>query len=340
MSGVPPRITAAAIIAAVEAGQKPEFPRRMTPDERANVARAMQYFMARDDLVVNEAGALMGFRSREMSHNCAREIGLKSTPTAIRRVQTQILSCISPEAAERGRLKRWGPDNAQWAQRLAEREALDQRIHQMRLAGFKRGRIKEELGVSEGRVKDACDRMGPVHFERPESKWSKLEREQNERADAKRRRRMELADQLRELAKIMPVTHAAEEMGVTVRIAENIARQFNIRSSVRVLPPRRAPSAFPKSQAQPRNFAPERQRERWVDDPSRIAPPNPKLTKAQQENVARMRRHGGWLMSGGMMVAPPSREEADRLVAEAIAAGKVTKCPPMCAAPIQNGTGF
>lgn len=340
MTDAPPRVTAAALIAAVEAGQKPDLPRRMTPAERANMARAMQYFMLRDDLVVNEAGLLLGLRSGGMSHKCAAEIGLKSSATAIRRVKAAILAHISPEAAERGRMKRWGAEREGRSQKLAERDALDQRIHDMRLAGMRRARIKEELGISEGRLKDACDRMGPVHFNRPPSKWSQREREQNERAEARRRKRMELAAQLRELAKIMPVRHAAERIGITIRIGENIARQFGIRSAVQALPPRKAPGCFPKSQVQPRKFATSRQREPWVEDPSRIAPPNPRLTKAQQENVARMRRHGGWLMSGGMMVQPPSREEADRLIAEAIAAGRVTKCPTMFAAPVNNGEGL
>jgi hypothetical protein len=39
---------------------------------------------------------------------------------------------------------------------------------------------------------------------------------------------------------------------------------------------------------------------------------------------------------------PPvtDKAEAARLIRDAIAAGRVTRCPPRCAAPIQNGTGL
>jgi len=71
---------------------------------------------------------------------------------------------------------------------------------------------------------------------------------------------------------------------------------------------------------------------------------NPFLTPAQQENVDKRRSETARLFSPhAKRCAKAGRvtdDEAARLVAEAIAAGRVTQCPPMAVAAVNNGTGF
>lgn len=341
MTDAPLRVTTAAVIAAVEAKQPLNLPRRMTPAERAEIARAMQHYMQRDDLVVNEAGALLGLSNREMAHKCAKEIGLKSTQSAIKRVQSAILLHISPEAAERGRLKRWGDQNTELQAKRAERDALDRKVHELRLFGVTRAEIMQRLNITKARLKDACDRMGPVQVQGLPSKWAQIERAQSERAHAKRLEAERMAEELRRLAETMPVAYASRRLGISVRRGEWLAKKHGIKSAVRALPPPRKESPLPHKPKKPRTLPPARERIVFPNDPSKAAPPNPLLTKAQQENVERMKRHTRWLIANtALNLPPPSREEADRLVAEAIAAGKVTRCPTMFAATVNNGSGL
>ncbi len=69
------------------------------------------------------------------------------------------------------------------------------------------------------------------------------------------------------------------------------------------------------------------------------APPNPYRTAAQNEQIQRAKVSLYALTRGkGTHVPPPPN--AEQLIRDAIAAGRVTRCPPRCAAPIQNGTGL
>lgn len=334
MNDAPPRVTAAALIAAVEAKEDIAYPPRMNAQERANVARAMQYFMARDDLSINEAGALLRLGSRKMPHLCAKEIGLKSSESAIRRIQIAIIRNLSPEAVERGREKRWGSESCTLAQRRAERDVLDRRIHDMRLNGTTRAAICAALGITNARLKAACARMGAVADQTPKSGRVVPVSEKAKALQARQERQARQAEELRELAQRMPVRFAARQMGLTDREGDRLAYKFGIRSPVVCLPPRRATSQVIQHTPQSRSVV-------AVEVSAKPMGRNPRMTPAQQANADRMRQHTGWLLSGPAVRYPaPSREEAERLIAEAIAAGKVTKCPPMCAAPINNGRGF
>ncbi len=68
------------------------------------------------------------------------------------------------------------------------------------------------------------------------------------------------------------------------------------------------------------------------------APPNPYRTPAQQAHIASM-RDGAWAPRKALKYAPQPAN-ADQLVAEALAQGRVTKCPTVCVLPVNNGDGL
>jgi hypothetical protein len=130
-------------------------------------------------------------------------------------------------------------------------------------------------------------------------------------------RREQVAERLRVLVQSMNIPQAAFRLGITARQANKIAAEF----SVKVTYIRPAAVKMPRP----------------------AAAPNKRLSPAQQANVALNKQRNSYLMSvpgfafrGGA----PSADEAARLVAEAIAEGKVTKCPTMFAAPVNNGRGL
>jgi transposase len=72
----------------------------------------------------------------------------------------------------------------------------------------------------------------------------------------------------------------------------------------------------------------------------RHAPPNPYRTAAQQAQIASMKAATYGLTRGRDTRVVPPPTNADQLIREAIAAGRVTRCPPRFAAPVNNGRGL
>jgi hypothetical protein len=119
------------------------------------------------------------------------------------------------------------------------------------------------------------------------------------------------------------VAEAGRRLGLSRDKAKEVAKRFSVRG-VRIA----APMPQPKAQAPRATFPPDF-----------IPVRNPNLSPAQQALVDASKA-AMWRSSAVARKHVPPPANADALIAEAIAAGRVTKCPPMCAAPINNNRGF
>ena len=110
--------------------------------------------------------------------------------------------------------------------------------------------------------------------------------------------------------------------------AKDIARRYGIKAPASVVMAARDISNKARSAA-----AAEKQR-----TTSKRAPPNPRQSPAHQAQTARFRA-STWMQGGGAKVRIPPPANAEELIRQALAEGRVTKCPTMCAAPVNNGRG-
>jgi hypothetical protein len=118
------------------------------------------------------------------------------------------------------------------------------------------------------------------------------------------------------------IIEAARRLGLGVNQAYGLARDFGIAA---------APGAVIAAHKTGGKAGAEKQRSTTAP-----APPNPHRTPAQQAQIAQMSVRM-WAGRSAQFVPPPAN--ADQLVAEALAQGRVTKCPPRYALPINNGDG-
>lgn len=146
------------------------------------------------------------------------------------------------------------------------------------------------------------------------------------------------------------VVGATRRLGLSKFRGKKLAAIFNIKASATVLAraysqSQTAAVAVKRAKAEARAAAKRAKRKAEREARARIAPPNPRLTAAQNANIARGKniiRAMYNAMGRGKDLAPISREEADRLVAEHIARHGVTKCPPAMSPekPINAGLGW
>lgn len=117
----------------------------------------------------------------------------------------------------------------------------------------------------------------------------------------------------------LSVPHAAQKIGITAKRANKLCARYGLKFATNHAHGRGG-SMVPKATRGPG-----------------------KLTPAQREATDRFRQVSWTIACNKLRVMPPpSREEADRLVAEAIAAGRITICPPAASPekPMNAGQGW
>jgi hypothetical protein len=198
------------------------------------------------------------------------------------------------------------------------------RLHK---AGVKYGAIAKALGVSKNSISGKANRLGLD--DRPSPVPAAAKPGGALSGEAWRVR----ANMLRSALEGRTLVEAAKLLGWSHDLAKRVSARFGIKAHPAVIHAARVRAAVLGNANRP-----PRQPYASHHHPN-YAARNPRLTPAQQAQVDLMRK--AWDGSNYRPRLPPIPEhEAERLIAEAIAAGRVTKCPPAAAAPINNGEGF
>jgi len=138
----------------------------------------------------------------------------------------------------------------------------------------------------------------------------------------------------------MPVRTAGRKLGMTKTMANRIARENGIKPDPLVLKNWRAARTAERNTAR---AAAHRAARAEASPAASLAPANPYRTAAQQQQVDRIKAQT-WRRRDTRLqaLAPPSREEADALVAQFLARRSVTVCPPAgeVQEPHNSGVGW
>ncbi len=298
---------------------------RLTPDERMAAAMAMRDIMQEQDVTVMEAGAMLGIKARTAC-KIAELLSLKASPAAQRKARMKGLAQISPEQARIGR-ERAMAGAAAYRQRAKEaaQVRLD-RIAQLSET-MSHAQVAEAMGCSVQAVERVLRGRGIKKKPGPRSAAWRAE------VEARRLKRAEIAETIRNYVNrhCCTVAEAVRVLEIGEKRGRSIAEEFRVKAPAGAVAARAAEAG---------RIGRAAKRAKYVEDnANRKAPPNPRLTPAQQANVVRGRLAMSAMMARATEYVPPP-PNADELIREAIAAGKVTRCPPRFAAPVNNGRGL
>ncbi len=312
---------------------------RLTQAERIAAAMAMRDLMAAQDLTITEAGVAIGLTKRNAG-KIGELLGLRSSPAAIQRAHAKALGTISPEAAKAGREKA-AAALAEHRQRMKDEAAarLDRIVALS--ATMTNAQVAQAMGCSVGAVERALLARGIRKAPGPRGAAWRAE------VEARRAQRAEIAEGIRSYVNRhhCTVSEAVRVLQLGEKRGRRIAEEFRVRAPAGAVAQRLAESgrlgraAKKANQAKRATCINARAAKRAEDAAYRQAPPNPRLTPAQQANVVRGRLAMSAMMARASEHVPPP-PNADELIREAIAAGKVTRCPPRFAAAVNNGRGL
>lgn len=143
------------------------------------------------------------------------------------------------------------------------------------------------------------------------------------------------------------VVGAARALGMSKQRGKMLASRFGIKAAAEVIERINAENlagsyAAKRAKAEARAAQKRAQRKAEREKRRAEAPPNPKLTKAQNANIALGKARNRAFFSSLRHVPPPPQAEADRLIAEHIARHGVTVCPPAASPekPLNAGLGW
>lgn len=209
------------------------------------------------------------------------------------------------------------------AQLSAVREARDERVLALRDTTT-RADMATQLGCSLSQVNDSLARLNRIHGKRPSYVPG---------GGARQAARADVAARLREFVARhdCTVAEAARGIGVGVSRATDIAKACGIKASAAALS--RAYGA-----TTPRRLK-RQAKARRAEAKGTPSAPNPKLSPAQQTVVAEQKA-ASWARYRPAHTYVPPPANADELIRQAIAEGRVTKCPARCVAPVNNGMGL
>jgi hypothetical protein len=148
-----------------------------------------------------------------------------------------------------------------------------------------------------------------------------------------------LAEQLRALvASGLTVSQAGAKLGLKRDVFRNCAERFGIKADPKVI--RAAMGAGGAAcrgpaKAKRNGVVPARK----PKAPQREMLRNPKLSAVQQAALNKEKRRISGIFTGRAKMRVVPMNNADALIAEAVAAGKVTRCPPAAPMQIPNNAG-
>lgn len=197
-------------------------------------------------------------------------------------------------------------------------QARDQAVAAALAEGKSRAEMMEALGLSYWQVDEAVRRTGARVLDTTVARM---------RAEANKlfiQRGRERRKEVVRLAATLDPAAIATRIGITRARVYEILREEGLAAGAT------KPAKAAKPAAKPPAAAP-------------LAPPNPYRTAAQQQQVDRIKAQT-WRRQDARLQAlgPPSREEADALVAQFLARRSVTVCPPAAEVqePHNSGVGW
>jgi hypothetical protein len=295
-------------------------------EKRDEVGRQMAALIAAEGLTIAQAGARFGLH-KNVAFRIAKACGVKSDPDALRAVKIAALGSEWHVARSEGVARAQAAAQQHRDNLAAERRERVERIRNMALT-MTRADISAATGLSENAVKKLL--KGVALPSRSGRHGSRMAARIAEAAEA----RMERAEALRAYVATHAVTvsQAGLALGMSIRQAQRLAGRYQIKATKQAVVARARAVAVKRV---------VRTVVRRLDDSIRAAEakPNPRLSAAQQANVQRGKAAMRAILASKTNCLPPP-PNADELIREAIAAGKVTRCPPRCAAPVNNGTGL
>lgn len=295
-------LTPDALRATIAAGQVPVLPKVMSPAESQAAAIVMRELMDERAITAVQAGMLLGYRSKSAACSLAKRYDIKTSDA--------VLAAVRARNAIAGRA-------VQQAKHQALRIDLDAKVQALREQGKTHAEMKAELGINRTTLERSCTRLGAVNNRSVANKaaWAKrkaartdptFEERRRAKVEENRQRRVAMVRQIAELlGEGLNMQQVARQMGVNRKTVEGACAKYQLRAAA-------APKPKPAPEPEPR------------------APlyNNPFLTPAQRANVDVQRGVLGRRFNSKKNLPPPTREEADRAVAEFLARRSVTVCPP------------
>lgn len=287
-------LTVESLRATVAAGEVPVLPRALRGAEQQAMVEAMRSLLAEHHTVA-DAARMLGFRSHKTGQEFARTHSLKPTEESARRQAAAFAAAGNKARSDRI---------------AAERAGYDDKIRAMRADGHTYKEIAAALGLLHAQVNRAIGRLAYRGIAMPKVVKPKPPRSPN----AERRRVKDAAANARRTAMARQIAECVSA-GLTVfQIAErmrlDVARVSRICARHGWRPNGQA-AAKPTVTAPPPH-------------PPRSAN-NPFLTPAQQANVDTQRART-FKQAMRVKLPPPTREEADRAIAEFLARRPITVC--------------
>jgi hypothetical protein len=214
---------------------------------------------------------------------------------------------------------------AKWA---AKREAQDTAVQKLRLAGQSNQEICDALSLSHGQIADSVSRLGKIdrYPNAPKSRFRRTPEElvqirasgAEKTAAINTARHLARVAQFREAMLTMAPKVAARHVGITGETGKKWRRVYRIATVVQ-------PVYVVQRQQQ--------QQQRLAKSATYRSPLQQAFIDAEKAN--------NWRIIGQFRRNPvPAPPNAEAMIAQAIAQGRVIKCPTGFAAPINNGSGL
>lgn len=345
-------ITAEYLRGCLARGEVPVLPLQLHRDDRAAVAEVMREIMDRDTLTMGQAGARLGLRSTKTAQRLACDFGIRTKIAAFHAAYYGASEQRAESVAEanRTRMFRAGEvQREQWERIHAERAPLYAAIQADRQSGMSRADICSKHGLTIHQLERITKKLGPVQVQRAVDLSKCNATRAEKQAKAWEAEREDLAPKVQTLiaqglsikgiASVLHVRH-----GKIDRLLKAMGWKTNATSmQAQAREARKREVAWEKRQPRVLPRATERKPERLVPyDASKTAVPN-RGTQAERDNIAEMKRR---MWAAGRvhvrrMPGVTDEAEAQRLIAEALAAGRVTKCETRGGGvPTHSGWGF